>query len=102
VLAAVFIPLDRVVSKEEPFTEQWVWINCIGKRRAVPWCGYLGKASDRTHMKQYLPVLAPLLAGILVFAIGLASVLWNRWHSPSKQQSLFEPPQKHRRKFDFS
>jgi len=29
VLTAVFIPLDRVVSKEEPFTEQWVWITVL-------------------------------------------------------------------------
>jgi len=26
VLVAVFLPLDRIVSKEAPFTQRWVWV----------------------------------------------------------------------------
>jgi hypothetical protein len=26
VLCAVFIPMDRVISKGEPFTREWLWI----------------------------------------------------------------------------
>jgi len=43
VLVAVFLPLDRIVSKEAPFTQRWVWVYTRLECRSFRWSGLVEK-----------------------------------------------------------